>query len=71
MIWLIVCGFGFLAASVFMKNLLIYIALCATWLGVIFYQDTVIPDYIRLAAVAIVFFGVISIMNLNKRGGAF
>ena len=68
MIWLIVCGFGFLAASIFLKKLMIYIALCVCWTGVIFYQDTAIPDYIKLAAVAIVVFGLFSIYNLHRTG---
>jgi hypothetical protein len=70
MIWLIACGFGFLAASVFLKNIMIYIALIVTWAGVIYYGESSIPDYIRLAGVAVVIFGIISIYNL-KKGGDF
>jgi len=68
MIWLIVCGFGFLAASVFLKHIMIYIALIVTWAGVIYYSNSTIPDYIRVAALAIVIFGIFSIYNLKKGG---
>jgi hypothetical protein len=68
MIWLLVCGFGFLAASVFLKNIMIYIALIVTWIGIIYYGESSIPDYIRLAGVAIVLFGIMSIYKLHKGG---
>ena len=68
MLWITIFCFGLLAASVFLKHLLIYIALIAAWLAVIFYPGNTFPDYLQLAALAVVFFGVHSIYKL-KQGG--
>lgn len=68
MIWLLACGFGFLAASVFLKHIMIYIALVVCWAGVIYYGESAVPDYIRLAGVAVVIFGIMSIYKLRQGG---
>jgi len=68
MIWITIFAFGLLAASVFLKHLLIYVALIAAWLAVIFYPNASFPDYLQLAAIAVVFFGVHSIYKLRQGG---
>lgn len=66
---IIVFCFGMLAASVFLKHLLIYIALCCAWLAVIFYPAVPeFPGYLQLTALAVVFFGVFSINKLRQGG---
>jgi hypothetical protein len=62
-------AFALLAASVFLRHLLIYLALCIAWLTVIFYPGTNFPGYIHLASLAVVFYGVFSIFKLKENSG--
>lgn len=68
MLWLTVIALGLLAACVFLKHLLIYVALICAWAGVIFWTGpSDFPGYIKLAAVAVAAFGIMSIFKLRNR----
>jgi hypothetical protein len=67
MLWITIFSLSTLAACVFLKNLMIYIALICSWAALIFHPAAAdIPDYIKMTALAVCIFGIRGIMKLKR-----
>lgn len=69
MLWITIFAFGSLAASVFIKRTMVYIAVLCSWAAVIFApQAADISGYLKLVAVAVCVFAIQSILRIRKEG---
>lgn len=68
MLWITIFCFGTLAASVFIKHFLVYVAIICCWSAVIFWPGSEFPDYLKIAALSIICFSIWSIFRIWRRG---
>lgn len=69
MLWITIFCFGTLAASIFLKKLMIYIAMICAWAAVIFHPVAAdLPGYLKLVALAVCVFGIQNILRIRRDG---